>query len=92
MKFFVAWNTRKVHYSSFSFKDNIKRFRSANYEDNCSCGENYIGKSVRDAGIRWYEHGDSNKMPLPGKHLQLHPVKNSTQNTQMKDFWRVLSN
>ena len=52
MKFFVAWNTRKVHYSSFSFKDNIKRFRSANYEDNCSCGENYIGKSVRDAGIR----------------------------------------
>ena len=52
MKFFVAWNTRKVHYSLFSFKDNIKHFRSANYEDNCSCGENYVGKSVRDAGIR----------------------------------------
>ena len=38
------------------------------FEDNCSYGENYVRKSVRDAGVIWYEHGDTNQMPLPAKH------------------------
>ena len=49
------------------------------FEDNCSYGENYVRKSVRDAGVIWYEHGDTNQMPLPAKHSQLHPVKNPTK-------------
>ena len=49
------------------------------FEDNCSYSENYVCKSVRDAGVIWYEHEDTNQMPLPAKHSQLHPVKNPTK-------------
>ena len=43
------------------------------YEGNCSCGEHYIGESVRNIVLIWAEHEDPNKQSEPAKHLKYFP-------------------
>ena len=43
------------------------------YEGNCSCGENYVGESVRNVVLRWAENEDPNKQSEPAKHLKYFP-------------------
>ena len=42
-------------------------------ECNCSCGENCVGESVRNAALRWAEHENSNKQLEPARHLKYFP-------------------
>ena len=35
---------------------------------NCSCGENYVGESVRSVVLRWAEHEVPNKQSETAKH------------------------
>ena len=43
------------------------------YEGNSSCGENYVGESVRNIVLRWAEHEDPNKHSEQAKHLKYFP-------------------
>ena len=43
------------------------------YEDNCACGEHYVGESVGNVFLRWAEHEDANKQWEPAKHLKYFP-------------------
>ena len=43
------------------------------YEGNCSCGENYVGESVRNIVLRWAEHEDPNKQSEQAKRLKYFP-------------------
>ena len=51
----IVWNTRNIR-SLIQAKDNVKHYSCVIYEGNCSCGENYIGESVRNIVLRWAEH------------------------------------
>ena len=42
-------------------------------ECNCSCGENYVGESVRNVALRWAEHENSNKQLEPARYLKYFP-------------------
>ena len=39
------------------------------YEENCNCGESYLGETGRNVTIRWDEHSDIVKTLQPEKHL-----------------------
>lgn len=78
----VKWLTRKTH-SLFKLKDQDKHQSSVVYEGLCSCGENYIGETVRNATIRWKEHENPKHKTEPGKHLETNPSHSFT--------WSILS-
>ena len=40
------------------------------YKGACSCGETYIGETIRNTSIRWEEHNDPTKKSEPSKHLK----------------------
>ena len=40
------------------------------YKGNCSCGETYIGQTIRNASIRWEEQNDPTNKSEPAKHLK----------------------
>ena len=46
VKFNVIWSTRKIK-SLIKIKDNIKHLSCVVYHGICSCGNNYIGETVR---------------------------------------------
>ena len=39
------------------------------YEGTCSCGETYIGETIRNAPIRWKEHNDPTQKSEPAKYF-----------------------
>ena len=47
-KFNVVWNTRKVQ-SLFPLKDKVDHYSCVIYRGDCSCDQNYIGETVRNA-------------------------------------------
>ena len=47
--------------SLFQIKDNVKHYRCVIYEGNFSCGEIYVGESVKNVILRWAEQKDPNK-------------------------------
>ena len=80
--FNIVWNTRKV-LSLFSFKDKFDHYSCVLYRRDCSCDQNYIGETVRNAKIRWYEHEDKNNKSEPAKHLKENPTH--------KFSWTIIS-
>ena len=68
-KFNVVWNTRKVQ-SLFPLKDKVDHYSCVIYRGDCSCDQNYIGETVRNAKIRWNEHEYKNSKSEPAKHLK----------------------
>ena len=68
-KFNIVWKTRDIR-SLFQIKDNVKHYSCVVYEDNYSCGENYVDESVRNVVLRWAEHEDPNKQSELAKHLK----------------------
>ena len=71
-KFNVVWNTRKVQ-PPFPLKDKVDHYSCVNYRGDCSCDQNYIGETVRNAKIRWNEHEYQNRKSEPAKHLKEKP-------------------
>ena len=56
---------------------NMFRLKSKNphpacviYEGICTCKENYVGETKRNAEIRWEEHSNINKISEPSRHLK----------------------
>ena len=39
------------------------------YKGICSCGETYVGETIRYCEIKWDEHNDVNKNSESAKHL-----------------------
>ena len=48
----------------------------------CSCGQTYIGETVRNVEVRWKEHNSGTGNSEPSKHLQ--------ENDQHDFTWKVL--
>ena len=71
--FNVVWNTRKVQ-SLFPLKDKVDNYSCVIYRGDCSCDQNYIGETVRNAKIRWNEHEYQNSKSEPAKHLKENPT------------------
>ena len=75
--FNVVWNTRKVQ-SLFPLKDKVDNYSCVIYRGDCSCDQNYIGETVRNAKIRWNEHEYQNSKSEPAKHLKENPTHKFT--------------
>ena len=81
-KFNVVWNTRKVQ-SLFPWKDKVDHYSCVIYWGDCSCDQNYIGETVRNAKIRWNEHEYKNSKSEPAKPLKENPTHKFT--------WTIIS-
>ena len=52
------------------------------YEDNCSCGESYVGETMRNVEVRTAENNDPTNNSEPARHLK--------QNKSHKFTWKVI--
>ena len=66
VKFNVVWNTRKIQLL-FPLKDKVHHLSSVIYKGICSCGETYVGETIRNCKIRCDEDNDVNKNSEPAK-------------------------
>ena len=82
VKFNVVWNTRKIQ-SLLSLKNKVQRLSYVIYKGISSCGEMYVGETIRNCKIRWDEHNDVNKNSEPAKHL--------ARNTEHEFSWYALT-
>ena len=78
----IKWSTRKTR-SLFKLKDRNIHPSCVIYEGICSCGQNYVGETIRNATTRWREHENPIKNTEPGKHLEKNPTHSFA--------WSVLS-
>ena len=69
--------------SLFPLKDNVDHYNRVIYRGDCSCDQNHIEETVRNAKIRWNEHEDRNSKSEPGKHLKENPTHKFT--------WTIIS-
>ena len=81
-KFIIIWKTKKVR-SLFPLKDHTGHTSDIIYEGTCTCNNNYIGETGRNAELRWQEHNDIKKVSEPSKHLKDNPTH--------KFVWKILS-
>ena len=66
--FLIVWQTKKMR-QIFRLKDkNVHPSYVPVYQGNCSCGETYIGETMRNLETRIAEHDSE-----PAKHLKHHP-------------------
>ena len=52
------------------------------YKDICSCGETYIGETIRNVEERWSEHKSADNKSEPAKHL--------ADNEEHSFLWSIL--
>ena len=78
----IKWNTRKVK-SLFPLKDRNPHPSNVIYRGDCICGESYVGETVRNAEVRWSEHGDPKKKSEPSAHID--------KNIEHEFTWRILA-
>ena len=71
-KFVIIWQTRNIK-SLFGLKDKVEHVSNIIYQGICTCKEDYIGESDRNAQIRWNEHNKPTHNSLPAKHLKDNP-------------------
>ena len=72
VKFNIIWATRKIK-SLFTIKDKDKHLRFVIYKGICSCGNNYIGETIRNAVTRIDEQEQPNSKSESSKHLKNNP-------------------
>ena len=83
--FKIIWNTRNIR-SLFPLKDRVDHISCVVYEGTCSCGEVYIGETVRISDIRWKEH----TCPAPSATLT-DPARHVLENPGHSFSWKVLT-
>ena len=64
-------------------KDKADHYSCVIYRGDCSCDQNYIGETVRNAKIQWNEHEDKNRKSEAAQHLKEDPTHRFT--------WTVIS-
>ena len=69
---FNIWAKRKIK-SLFKIKDNVKHLSCVIYQGICSCRNNYIGETIRNAVTRIDEHEQPNRKSEPSKHIKNNP-------------------
>ena len=72
VKFNIIRATRKIK-SLFKIKDNVKHLSFVIYQGICSCGNNYIGETIRNAVTRIDEHEQPNGKSEPSKRIKNNP-------------------
>ena len=72
VKFNIIWSMRKIK-SLFKIKDNVEHLSCVVYHGICSCGNNYIGETIRNVVTRINEHEQPNSKSEPFKHLKNNP-------------------
>ena len=82
VKFNVVWNRRKIQ-SIFPLKEKVQHLSCVIYKSICSCGETYIGETIRNCKVRCDEHNDINKNSEPANHI--------ARNTEHKFSWFILA-
>ena len=83
VKFNIVWNTRKIK-ALFNYKDKVSHYSCIIYRGICSCGEDCIGETVRNARLRWNEHENgTDKNTECAKHL--------SENNNHEFKWSILS-
>ena len=95
VKFNFVWNTRKIQ-SLFPLKDKVQHLSCVIYKGICSCGETYVGETIRNCKIRWEEHNDISKNSEPAKHLarsiehefSWYVLARAPENTLKEEFWK----
>ena len=55
--------------SLFPLKDKVQHLNYVIFKAICSCGEVYVGETIRNCKIRCDEYNDVNKDFEPAKHL-----------------------
>ena len=81
VRFNVVWNTRKI-LLLFPLKDKVQHFSCVIYKGICSCGETYVGKTIRNYKIRRDEHNDVKNSE---------PAKLLARNTEHEFSWYELT-
>ena len=79
----IIWSTRKIK-SLFNNKDNVKHMSCIIYYGVCSCGQDYVGETIRNASIRWNEHNT-------GKDKNSDCAKHLKDNYNHEFSWKCLS-
>ena len=51
----IVWSTRKIQ-SLHNYKNKVQDHSWVKYHGVCSCGADYISKTIRNSKIRWKEH------------------------------------
>ena len=64
----VKWLTEEVK-SLFPLKDRNLHPSCKIYKGICSCGETYIGETIRNVEERWLEHNSANNKSEPANYL-----------------------
>ena len=68
VKFNIIGSTRKIK-SLFKIKDNVKNLSCVVYHGICSCGNDYIGETIKNVVTRIDEHAQPNSKSKPSKHM-----------------------
>ena len=68
----VKWITKKMK-TLFTLKDRNPYPSCQIYQGTCTCGESYIGETIRNVKTRWEEHENIKKDSEPAKHLKTNP-------------------
>ena len=72
VKFNVIWSTRKIK-SLFKIKGNVKHLSCVVYHGICSCGNNYIGETIKNVVTRIDELKQPNGKSEPSKQFKNNP-------------------
>ena len=83
VKFEISWKTRNIK-SLFPIKDKVVHHSSVIYKGTCSCGDQCVGETVRNAKkIRWKEHDRMAGKSEPSKHV--------VENSGHAFTWEIIS-
>ena len=72
VKYNIIWATKKIK-PLFKVNDNVKHLSCVMYQGIFSCGNNYIGETIRYPVTRIDEHEQPNRKSEPSKHLENNP-------------------
>ena len=79
----IKWLTKKVK-TLLKVKDKSLYQACKIYKGVCSCGESYIGETIRNAEVRWNEHNNPMNKSNPSKYIK--------DNLDHVFNWSVLAN
>ena len=65
----IEWLTKKVK-TLFKVKDKSLHQEGKIYKGVCSCGESYIGGTIRNVKVHWHEHNNPINKSNSSKHIK----------------------